>query len=108
MRNAPRNPNDAGIGGMGPTRWYLLTVPRSLTAVTGAPMEPRSTRDDARVVDAERFAKEILPAVSRTFALSIRLLPGALGRAVRTAYLLCRIADTIGAEARLPASEKAI
>ena len=71
-------------------------------------MEPRSTREDARVAEAERFAREILPAVSRTFALSIRLLPGALGRAVRTAYLLCRIADTIEDEPRLPASEKAI
>jgi farnesyl-diphosphate farnesyltransferase len=71
-------------------------------------MEPRSMRDDARVADAERFAREILPAVSRTFALSIRLLPGALGRAVRTAYLLCRIADTIEDEPRMPASEKAV
>ena len=70
-------------------------------------MEPRSTREDVRVAEAERFAKEILPAVSRTFALSIRLLPGALGRAVRTAYLLCRIADTIEDEPRLPAAEKA-
>jgi farnesyl-diphosphate farnesyltransferase len=71
-------------------------------------MEPRSTREDARVAEAERFAREILPAVSRTFALSIRLLPGALGRAVRTAYLLCRIADTIEDEPRLPASDKAL
>ena len=71
-------------------------------------MEPRSTREDDRVAEAERFAREILPAVSRTFALSIRLLPGALGRAVRTAYLLCRIADTIEDEPRLPASEKAL
>jgi farnesyl-diphosphate farnesyltransferase len=71
-------------------------------------MEPRSTREDARVAEAERFAREVLPAVSRTFALSIRLLPGALGRAVRTAYLLCRIADTIEDEPRLPASEKAL
>ena len=45
--------------------------------------------------DAERWAGEILPSVSRTFALSIRFLPGTLGRAVTTAYLLCRIADTI-------------
>jgi farnesyl-diphosphate farnesyltransferase len=49
----------------------------------------------ARLAEAERFAKAILPGVSRTFALSIRLLPGTLGRAVLTAYLLCRIADTV-------------
>jgi farnesyl-diphosphate farnesyltransferase len=48
-----------------------------------------------RLEHAERFATDILPAVSRTFAISIRLLPGTLGRAVHVAYLLCRIADTI-------------
>ncbi len=41
------------------------------------------------------FCRAILPAVSRTFALSIRLLPGTLNDAVLSAYLLCRIADTI-------------
>ena len=45
--------------------------------------------------EAIRFCREILPAVSRTFALSIRLLPGTLGDAVCIAYLVCRIADTI-------------
>jgi farnesyl-diphosphate farnesyltransferase len=44
---------------------------------------------------ARQFCDEILPRVSRTFALSIRLLPGTLGAAVRDAYLLCRIADTV-------------
>lgn len=56
---------------------------------------------------AEDFCNEILPAVSRTFALGIRLLPGALGQAVRDAYLLCRIADTIEDAPDLPAEEKA-
>lgn len=44
---------------------------------------------------AERFCQEILPQVSRTFSLSIRFLPGNLGRSVLSAYLLCRIADTL-------------
>ena len=44
--------------------------------------------------DAARFCTAILPAVSRTFALGIKVLPGALGQAVLDAYLLCRIADT--------------
>lgn len=48
-----------------------------------------------RIREAERFARGVLPDVSRTFAISIRFLPGTLGRAVMTAYLLCRIADTI-------------
>ncbi|MCA0375203.1 MAG: phytoene/squalene synthase family protein [Gemmatimonadetes bacterium] len=45
--------------------------------------------------DAARFCQTILPAVSRTFALGIKVLPGALGQAVLDAYLLCRIADTV-------------
>ena len=60
-----------------------------------APMETETKRDADRLAEAERFGREILPAVSRTFALSIRVLPGELGRAVLAAYLLCRIADTL-------------
>ncbi len=45
--------------------------------------------------DAAGFCTAILPAVSRTFALGIKVLPGALGQAVLDAYLLCRIADTV-------------
>ena len=63
-------------------------------------------RQDPRVPEAERFAREILPPVSRTFALSIRVLPGTLGRAVMTAYLLCRIADTLEDAPGMPAAEK--
>ncbi|HWH50653.1 MAG TPA: squalene/phytoene synthase family protein, partial [Gemmatimonadaceae bacterium] len=65
-------------------------------------MEPT---DDAK--RAREFCDEILPSVSRTFALSIRMLPGSLGGAVRDAYLLCRVADTIEDEPVLPAQEKA-
>src|SRR5258705_8394745 len=60
-----------------------------------------------RSQQANDFCREILPAVSRTFALSIRLLPGDLGNAVRDAYLICRIADTIEDEPRISAEEKA-
>jgi farnesyl-diphosphate farnesyltransferase len=45
--------------------------------------------------EVERFCQDILPKVSRTFALSIRFLPGNLGRSVLCGYLLARIADTI-------------
>lgn len=41
------------------------------------------------------FCRAILPDVSRTFALGIRLLPPALSWSVSIAYLICRIADTI-------------
>ncbi|HEY4216634.1 MAG TPA: phytoene/squalene synthase family protein [Gemmatimonadaceae bacterium] len=65
------------------------------------------TQADPRIQRANEFCREILPAVSRTFALSIRILPGDLGAAVRCAYLICRIADTIEDEPSLPAAEKA-
>jgi len=52
------------------------------------------------------FCRGILPRVSRTFALGIRLLPSGLEEAVRTSYLLCRIADTIEDSAELPAARK--
>ncbi len=52
-------------------------------------------RDAITQRDAARFCHAILPAVSRTFALGIKALPGPLGQAVLDAYLLCRIADTV-------------
>ena len=82
-------------------------VSRSLTDVSEAPMEPRAAGHDFRLAEAERFARGVLPAVSRTFALSIRVLPGALGRSVLAAYLLCRIADTLEDEPVMPAADKA-
>jgi farnesyl-diphosphate farnesyltransferase len=38
---------------------------------------------------------QLLPGVSRTFALTIPQLPDALRPVVTNAYLLCRTADTI-------------
>ena len=59
-------------------------------------LDPAIERDPPqRLRYANRFARAVLPEVSRTFAISIRFLPGMLGRAVLTSYLLCRIADTI-------------
>lgn len=60
-----------------------------------------------RIREAERFGQAILPDVSRTFAISIRFLPGDLGRAVLTAYLLCRIADTVEDDNTTPPDERA-
>lgn len=58
-----------------------------------AAQAPR-TAEQALLVD-------LLPRVSRTFAMGIRLLPAELSHAVSIAYLLCRIADTIEDEATL-------
>lgn len=55
----------------------------------------------------EKFCQAILPAVSRTFALGIKVLPGHLGQAVLDAYLLCRIADTIEDSLDVDATRKA-
>ena len=42
-----------------------------------------------------RYCRDVLPRVSRTFAINIRLLVGPMGDAVRVGYLLCRAADTL-------------
>ncbi len=42
-----------------------------------------------------RYCRAVLPRVSRTFAINIRLLSGTLGEAVRAGYLLCRSADAL-------------
>jgi len=57
--------------------------------------------------DARRFSEAILPQVSRTFALGIRVLPGALGHAVLAAYLICRVADTVEDAPGMTPAEKA-
>ena len=66
-------------------------------------MEPTDVTREAAI----QFCRDILPAVSRTFSISIRLLPGELGAAIRCAYLICRIADTIEDERTFSADEKA-
>jgi farnesyl-diphosphate farnesyltransferase len=49
----------------------------------------------------EAYQEQILPHVSRTFALTIPQLPPDLSRAVTNAYLLCRVADTIEDEPQI-------
>jgi len=65
----------------------------------------RSDLVDSRLREAqdrdEAFCIELLPRVSRTFALSIEMLPEDLREPVRVAYLLCRIVDTIEDDAVL-------
>jgi farnesyl-diphosphate farnesyltransferase len=67
----------------------------------------RALADAVARGDARRFCELVLPAVSRTFAIGIRLLPGDLGRAVLTSYLICRIADTVEDAPGLPPEAKA-
>src|SRR5260221_10967359 len=59
---------------------------------------------DPVISDAE-YQDQVLPPVSRTFALTIPQLPAALRIPVTNAYLLCRIADTIEDEPALSPTE---
>jgi 4,4'-diapophytoene synthase len=63
-------------------------------------MPPDAVQTDSSMSD-EAYQEHILPAVSRTFALTIPELPPALRTSVTNAYLLCRIADTIEDEPAL-------
>ncbi|HET9835859.1 MAG TPA: phytoene/squalene synthase family protein [Rhodanobacteraceae bacterium] len=60
----------------------------------------------ARTSGRASYQDEILPRVSRTFALTIPQLPRALRRVVTNFYLLCRIADTIEDESSLSVAQK--
>src|SRR5574337_228588 len=57
------------------------------------------------LTDQERQV-QLLPGVSRTFALTIPQLPDPLRMVVTNAYLLCRIADTIEDDVGLTAKQK--
>lgn len=55
----------------------------------------------------DAFCRRMLPQVSRTFALSIEALPESLRAPIRTAYLLCRVVDTIEDAAHTPLALRA-
>jgi farnesyl-diphosphate farnesyltransferase len=80
---------------------------RAPTDAHRPPAEPPAFVQRPLPREVERWCRDTLPRVSRTFALSVRVLPGELGRAVLAAYLLCRIADTIEDAPQLDAQIKA-
>jgi farnesyl-diphosphate farnesyltransferase len=65
-----------------------------------------SSRKTSASSDDLRFQRAILPGVSRTFALTIPVLPDDLAVVMTNAYLLCRIADTIEDDPELTSEEK--
>ena len=77
----------------------------STSRAPSAPHPPQPQPPDP-ALDDESFQDEILPGVSRTFALTIPQLPRNLRGAVANAYLLCRLADTIEDDPALTADEK--
>jgi farnesyl-diphosphate farnesyltransferase len=64
-----------------------------------APKRPSATSGDAAV-----FCRDMLLKTSRTFALTIPMLPSPLNDIVSAGYLLCRVADTIEDEGDIAAS----
>lgn len=60
----------------------------------------------AEAADLDR-QEQLLPGVSRTFALTIPELPHPLRVVVTNAYLLCRIADTIEDDSSMTPAQKA-
>lgn len=56
--------------------------------------------------DDVEYQRQILPGVSRTFALTIPVLPQRLADVVGNAYLLCRLADTIEDDTALSDEQK--
>ena len=67
---------------------------------------PRKRLSGPGIAAGRAYCSDMLPKVSRTFALCIRLLPADLEHPVLLAYLLCRIADTIEDTADLAGSDK--
>lgn len=63
----------------------------------------RTTRASASDFDYQR---SILPGVSRTFALTIPVLPEPLAVVMTNAYLLCRLADTVEDDPALAHEQK--
>ena len=58
-------------------------------------MKPFNSRPVVDSLTDLEYQNQILPGVSRTFALTIPVLPDRLAQVVANAYLLCRLADTI-------------
>jgi farnesyl-diphosphate farnesyltransferase len=55
---------------------------------------------------SQDLLSKLLPRVSRSFYLSLRILPPSVRNPIGLAYLLCRAADTIADTALLPASTR--
>ena len=69
-------------------------------------MKSQSIRPISPYQDDLYYQTHILPGVSRTFALTIPVLPKPLAEIVTNAYLLCRLADTIEDDVALSNQQK--
>ena len=69
-------------------------------------MVTESSRTIRASADDLAYQRGILPGVSRTFALTIPVLPDTLAVVMTNAYLLCRLADTIEDDPELTHEQK--
>ena len=69
-------------------------------------MNTESSRIDSASPADLAYQSHVLPGVSRTFALTIPVLPPRLAEVMTNAYLLCRLADTIEDDAGLDNDQK--
>jgi 4,4'-diapophytoene synthase len=69
-------------------------------------VDTESSRHDRATGNDLAYQAHILPGVSRTFALTIPVLPSRLAGVMTNAYLLCRIADTIEDDVGLDNEQK--
>ncbi len=69
-------------------------------------MKPQKSRPIAESLTDLQYQAQILPGVSRTFALTIPVLPERLAEVAANAYLLCRLADTIEDDVGLDHEQK--
>jgi len=74
---------------------------RSFRAVSDSASDTPTEHERHDLTTDLAFCEEVLPRVSRTFALSIATLPESLREIVRVSYLLCRIVDTVEDDARV-------
>ncbi len=71
-------------------------------------MNTESSRKRSAINDDLAFQSHLLPGVSRTFALTIPVLPRELAEVMTNAYLLCRLADTIEDDVGLDNDQKSM
>lgn len=69
-------------------------------------MVTESSRTTGASADDLAYQRGVLPGVSRTFALTIPVLPDDLAVVMTNAYLLCRLADTIEDDPALSHEQK--
>ena len=71
----------------------MTSGPNSISERSSSPSPQSEPPIDPAAAD--RYCRKVLPSVSRTFALSVRVLPGTLGTAVLTAYLVVTALATV-------------